>query len=423
MGRLLLWTTLLLVAAGAVVSLVAPEQARRWHDELVALAATATPQKASGSPKAQSKGPGQPAVVVASQPVVREIVEWDEYTARVEAVASVDIRARVSGYLNEVHFKDGQDVQEGDKLFTIDPRPFERALDQARAELEQAKTKAENAKLDVDRGKPLVERRVISEKVFDDRANVLRDAQAAIRVSEAKVRTAELDLSFTRVVAPISGRIGRALVTPGNYVTGGGTANTNSTALTSIVSQDPVHVYFDVNDNNFLKYKRLAEQGQRAGAGAQGAPVYAALADEKGFPHAGRLDFLDNRLDQSTATIRARGIFDNTSRVLSPGMFARVRLAGSARYTAIMLPDEAFATDQASKYVWVVGEDGMPSRRNVTLGPMQEGLRIVREGVRETDWVVIKGQQRVRPGQKVAPRKEPIKVSAAGDGPPIATKP
>lgn len=423
MRRLLLWSVLLLVAAGAALWLVAPDLAAGLRGQLAQALGGGPPQKVAGTPQGAAKGAAQPPTVVVSQPVVREIVEWDEYTARVEPIASVDIRARVSGYLTDVHFKDGQDVKEGDLLFTIDPRPFERALDQARAELEQASTKAENAKLDVDRGRPLVERRVISEKVFDDRSNVLRDALASIRVAEAKVKTAELDLSFTRVISPIPGRIGRALVTPGNYVSGGGSGNTNSTLLTTIVSQDPVHLYFDVSDNNFLKYKRLAEQGQKAGAGELGAPIYAALTDEKGFPHQGRLDFIDNRLDQGTATIRARGVFDNKARVLSPGMFARVRLAGSARYAAVMLPDEALATDQASKYVWVVGEDGQPQRRNVTLGPLMDTLRIVRDGVKAEDWVIVKGHQRVRPGQPVAPRKEPIKVSEGPGREPIATKP
>lgn len=422
MRRFIIWSLLLLAAAGAVATFAAPEATQDLWRQLAGAWGPSAPQKVSGVPQAQGKGPGQPPAVVVSQPLVRELVEWDEYTARVEPVASVDIRARVSGYLNSVHFKDGQDVKDGDQLFSIDPRPFERALDQARAELEQANTKAENAKLDVDRGRPLVERRVISEKVFDDRSNVLRDALAAIRVAEAKVKSAELDLSFTRITAPIPGRIGRALVTPGNYISGGGTANTNSTMLTTIVSQDPVHLYFDVSDNNYLKYKRLSEQGQKTGASDLGSPVYAALTDEKGFPHQGRLDFIDNRLDQGTATIRARGVFDNKARMLSPGMFARVRLAGSARYAALMLPDEAFATDQASKYVWVVSADQKPQRRNVTLGPLMDGLRIVRDGVKPEDWVIVKGHQRVRPGQPVAPRKEPIKVSAAGTE-PVAAKP
>jgi len=422
MRRVFLWSLLSAAAVAAAGATLAPQFAAQVWEQVVAVGGSVSPQRVSGNPQVPPRAGAPAPSVVVSQPVVREIVEWDEYTARVDAVATVDIRARVSGYLTDVQFKDGQEVKEGDLLFIIDPRPFERAIDQAKAELEQANTKAENAKLDVDRGRPLVERRVISEKVFDDRSSVLRDALASIRVAEAKLKTAELDLSFTRVTSPIAGRISRALVTPGNYVTGGGTTNTNSTPLTTIVSQEPVYVYFDVNENNFLKYKRLSALGQKAGTGELGAPIFAALPDEKGFQHEGRLDFIDNRLDQSTATIRARGIFDNKARLLAPGMFARVRLAGSARYAAVMLPDEAFGTDQVAKYVWVVGADEVPQRRNVTLGPLMDGLRVVRTGLKAADWVIIKGHQRVRPNLKVAPRREPINVTVAGEPAPIATK-
>lgn len=346
-----------------------------------------------------------------SKPVVREIVEWDEYTARLDAVEQVDVRARVGGYLNEVRFKDGDNVQQGDLLFVIDPRPFERVLDQARAELEAANTKANNARLDVDRGGPLVDRKVMSQKVFDDRESALRDALATIRVAEAKVKTAELDLSFTRVVSPLSGRISRSLVTPGNYISGG-TSNV-STLLTTIVRQDPIYVYFDVSENNYLKYKRLQEQGQKGGASALGAAVGVALSDEPGFKHTARLDFIDNRLDQATATIRVRALLENPKGLFTPGLFSRVRLAGTPPYQGILLPDEAILSDQASKFVYTVGEDGIAARKSVVLGPLVDKLRVVRSGVAADDWVVTKGLQRARPGLKLNPRREPIKVSDA----------
>jgi len=356
--------------------------------------------------------PTPPAVTV-SNPVQREIVEWDEYTGRFDAKATVEIRARVSGYLNEVRFKDGQLVKQGDVLFAIDPRPFERALEQAKAELFAATTKVENANLDVVRGKPLIESKIISDKTFDDRMALVRDAQAAVKVTEAKVKSAELDLSFATIAAPISGRIGRSLVTAGNWVSAGSVAG--ATLLTTIVSQDPIYIYFDVSENNYIKYKRLAERGVAAGAADIGALVEVALPDERGFPHKGQLDFLDNRLDAGTGTLRARAVLANKGGLFSPGLFGRVRVTGSAAFVALLLPDEAIGTDQTTKFVYVVKDDGAVERRNVRLGPLVEGLRVVREGVAGGDWVITRGLQRARPGLKVAPRREAIAVSKAPD--------
>jgi RND family efflux transporter MFP subunit len=357
-------------------------------------------------PQSKQAAPAPPPAVSVSLPVQREIVEWDEYTGRFDATETVEVRARVSGYLNEVRFKDGQQVKQGDVLFAIDPRPFERALEQARAELFAATTKAENANLDVARGQPLIERKIISDKTFDDRMSLLRDAQATVKVAEAKVKSAELDLSFAIIAAPISGRIGRTLVTAGNWV-GAGSAS-GATLLTTIVSQDPIYIYFDVNENNYIKYKRLAERGVKAGAADVGAPVEVALPDERGFPHKGLLDFLDNRLDQGTGTLRARAVLPNKAGLFSAGLFARVRVTGTPSYQALLLPDEAIGTDQTTKYVLVVGGDGIVARRNVKLGPMVEGLRVVREGVAAEDWVITRGLQRARPGSKVEPKRVAI---------------
>ncbi len=381
----------------------------------LALLACDRPQADQSKAKAPP-APPPPAVTIA-KPLAQEIVEWDEYTARFDAVEQVDVRARVSGYLMEVGFKDGQLVKKGDLLYVIDARPFERAVEQARAELQQAKTKAENAMLDVERGKPLLERRVMSEKNFDDRANVHREAQAAVKVAEAKVATAELDLSFTRIAAPIAGRIGRSAQSAGNWVAAGGAAN--STLLTSIVTQDPIHIYFDVSENNHIRYMRLAAKGETAG-NVIGAPVEVALPDEKEFRLKGALDFVDNRLDQGTATLRARAIVENKDQLLKPGMFARVRIAGSAKYQAVLVPDEAIGTDQANKFVLVVAEDNGVARRPVTLGPLHAGLRIVRQGLKPDDWIITKGTQRVRPGGKVAPTKSEVKAAAATPVPPPA---
>lgn len=367
-------------------------------------------------PQASPKTVAPAPVVSVAQPLQREMVEWDEYTGRFDAVQTVEIRARVSGYLNEVRFKDGQLVKHGDVLFAIDPRPFERALEQAKAELFAATTKVENANLDVARGQPLIERKIISDKTFDDRMSLLRDAQAAVKVSEAKVKSAELDLSFATMSAPISGRISRTLVTAGNWISAGSVSG--ATVLTTIVSQDPIHIYFDVSENNYIKYKRLAARGVSAGAAEVGAAVEVALPDETGFPHKGKLDFLDNRLDQGTGTLRARAVLSNKSDLFSPGLFARVRVTGTPSYAALLLPDEALATDQTQKYVYVVADDGIVSRRNVVLGPLEAGLRVVREGLSSKDWVVVRGLQRARPGIKVERKQMSIALSPS----PAATK-
>jgi RND family efflux transporter MFP subunit len=371
--------------------------------------------------QAQAKAPAALPSVSVSQPAQREVIDWDEYTARFDAVEYVEIRTRVSGYLTEVAFKDGQEVKKGDKLFIVDPRPFERALEQAEAELFAARTKVDNANLDVDRGKPLVETRVISAKTFDDRMNLLREAQAAVRVAEAKVKSAELDLSFTTITSPITGRISRTLVTAGNWISAGSVSGT--TLLTTIVSENPIYLYFDVNENNYLKYKRLTEQGINGSAAELGASVEIALPDDKGFPYKAQLNFLDNRLDQGTGTLRARALVKNDNRLFSPGMFARVRIAGSPAYSALLLPESAIGTDQISKYVLVVGEDGTVVRRNVTLGPFIDGrMRVVREGIAASDWVVTNGLQRARPGSKVEPKRVALTVSEAQPLPPVVTK-
>ena len=361
----------------------------------------------------QAKGGGgeQRAAVSVSQPLQRRIVDWDEYTGRFDAVETVEVRARVSGYLTDVHFKDGQQVKQGDLLYEIDPRPFEHTLEQARAELLQAQTRVDNANLDVVRGKPLLERRIISEKTFDDRENLVREAQAQVKVAEAKIKTAELDLSFARIVSPITGRISRSMVTAGNWVSAGGTSN--STMLTTIVSQDPIYIYFDVSENNYIKYKRLAERGEGAGAADLGSTVELAMPDERGFPHKAKLDFLDNRLDQGTGTLRARAVLANQAGFFAPGMFARVRVTGTPVYPALLLPDEAIGTDQTNKYVYVVADTGLVSRRNIQLGALVDGLRVVRDGLADGDWVITKGLHRARPGQTVTPNRVPITVSSS----------
>ena len=409
--------TLILAAAAAIVAL-GPLTGKSVQEGISGLGDNARSAIAAlfnfGPSATKPKGstpPPAPELTV-SQPIARDVIEWDEYLGRFDAVEEVKMQARVSGYLTNVNFTDGQNVNVGDLLFTIDPRPFERALEQAKAQLDQTKVQVSNAALDVDRGRPLLKREIISRKTFDDRENLVREAEAAVKVAEARVNTAELELSFTRVLAPISGRIGRALVTPGNFVSGGGT-DSGSTILTTIVTQDPIYIYFDVSENNALKYQRLAGASSNGGSGLVGAAVGIGLPDEEGFPHDGKLDFLDNRLDVGTGTLRARAVVPNVTGLLSPGMFARVRLQGSPEYEAVLLLDEAIGTDQTSRYVWVVGADDVPVRKTVKLGPIIDGLRVIRKGVEPDDWVVTKGQQRIRPNMKIVPKKTPLQVSQA----------
>jgi multidrug efflux system membrane fusion protein len=411
-------TTILALFAVALVAAAVPLSGRSWTSVLESvrggvsglmsgLSAANTPISKGSGGGAPQQGP--PPNVTVSQPAVRPIVEWDEFAGRFDAVDSVEIRARVFGYLTAVHFKDGQHVEKGDLLFEIDPRPFERAVALARAELSQAQVKVENARLDVDRAKPLLERRVVSEKAYDDRANILRDAEAAVKVFEARLQSAELDLSYARITAPVSGRIGRSIVTVGNLVSGGG-ANTTTT-LTTIVSQDPIYLYFDVSENDAIKYRRLAGIDGRDSTGVLGASVEIALNGDPSYPHKGVVDFVDNRLDASTGTLRLRARVENKDGLFKPGMFARVRVQASPRYDAVLLPDAAIGADQASRYALVVGDDQVPQRRAVKLGPLFEGLRVVREGVSGDDWVIVNGLARIRPGQKVTPRREQLKVS------------
>jgi RND family efflux transporter MFP subunit len=369
------------------------------------------------APTATTAPAQPPSSVTLSQPLRREIIEWDETTGRFDAVATVDLKARVNGYLQAVLFKDGQDVAKGDPLFLIDPRPYERVLAQAQAELAQAQTKIANAGLDVERGRPLLQRKVLSEKVFDDRESVQREAESLARIAEAKVQAAQLDLTYTQIVAPVAGRIGRTLVTPGNYIGGaGGSAASSATTLATIVSQDPIYAYFDMTEADALKYKRLAASQTTAAAKAD-TRVEAALPDDTGYPHVGRIDFVDNRLDGATGSLRARAVFENKDRLFTPGQFVKLRLQGSANAVATLVPDEAIGSDQGNRYVVVVGADDIPTRRAVVLGPVVEGLRVVRSGVTADDWIVIKGLTRVRPGQKVAPKREPLKLSLGADAP------
>src|ERR1700704_1306269 len=358
----------------------------------------------------QAAAPPPPKVTVA-KPVKRTIVDQDEHVGRFVAVDSVEMRARVSGYLDKVHFQDGQIVKQGDLLFTIDKRPFQNTLDQARANLELAKSNVLFAQSDLARGQQLLRDRTISEQIFEQRAQASRNAQAAVAANEAMVRQAELDLEFTELKAPITGRIGDRRVTPGNLVTGGTGGAT--TLLAIIVSTDPIRLEFTFDEASLLRYERLARGGKPDGAGRGAASVRLKLIDEKDFSHEGRMDFIDNVIDRSTGTIRARAQFVNSDGLFTPGMFARVQVPASAAYPAGLVPDAAIGTEQVRKFVYVVDQDGIARQHFVTLGEVVDDLRVIKEGVSADDRVVVNGLMRVRPGQKVTPEDQETPPQAA----------
>lgn len=341
--------------------------------------------------------PPPPAVTV-NRPVARDVVEWDEYQGRMDAVAMVDVRARVTGYLDSVNFKDGAEVKKGDLLFVIDQRPYQADLDRAEAGLKEAQTKFELASNDFVRGQRLLKARAISEEEADARSNAERTSSAAIQSATAALEMAQLNMEYTRVTAPVSGRIGRKLITEGNLVNGG---QGESTLLTTIVSLDPIYCYFDADERAILKYQRLAREG-KGGNIRDGKMICALeLAGETNFPHQGVLDFVDNQVDPTTGTLRVRGVFPNPDHILQPGFFARIRVPGSAKYPALLIPDEAVGTDQGQKFVFTVNDQNAVEYKIVNLGPLIDGLRVVRDGIAPNDSVIVNGLMSVRPGIKV----------------------
>jgi membrane fusion protein, multidrug efflux system len=354
---------------------------------LAAVAAAAVLGLLSGCDSAAQPDstPPPPAVSVA-EVLVRDVTLWDEFTGHIAAAESVALRPRVSGYIERVDYVEGGTVEEGDVLFTIDQRPYRAALEQARAELARAETQAELARSELARAGRLAESRAISAEEYDQRRAGARQAEAHVRAARAAVDKAALDLEFTEVRAPIAGRAGRAEVTAGNL------AQADVTLLTTIVSLDPVHVYFDGDERTYLRYQAMARNGERPNGRN---PVRVALAGESDFPHAGVLDFMDNQVDASTGTIRARAVLSNADGTFTPGLFARVQLLGSGTFRALLVDDKAILTDQDRKYVYVLSEDGRALRRDVRVGRMVEGLRVVEAGLEPGDRVVVHGVQRV----------------------------
>ncbi len=339
-----------------------------------------------------------PMPVTVAKPLIKKITEWDEYTGRFEATNRVEIRARVSGFLESIHFKDGDLVNKGDLLFVIDPRPFEAQLDVAKASLEAAKTRVNLAEREFNRAESLLKRNNISRETFDQRQAELATAKSTVLSAQAQIRIAKLNLEFTEVKAPISGRISDARADVGNLVEGG---SAQSTLLTTLVSIDPILFTFSASEAEFLKYSRLDATGRRDSSREKANPVFVRLMDEDSFTREGRMNFVDNELSPNTGTIRAQAVFENSSGFLVPGVFGRLRLIGSDEYEAVLIPDAAVVSDQSKKMVLIVDAEGNVKAAPVDMGPLYEGLRVIRGGVGPDDRIVVKGIQRARPGGKV----------------------
>jgi RND family efflux transporter MFP subunit len=350
------------------------------------------------SSRLRAQGAPPPPPVTVAKPIVKDVEEWDEFIGRFEAVDQVDIRSRVSGYLDKVEFVDGAMVKAGDRLFVIDQRPYWTAYQQAEADLKSSKARLDFAQTDLERAESLRKSGNVSEQIFDQRRQSLLTARAEVDRDQATLNRAKLDMEYTEIKAPIAGRISRRLVSVGNLV------NANETLLTNIVTMDPIYFYFDIDERSYLDYLSAGLNGTRASEEMGNA--FVALTNER-IPlptRKGRLDFLDNRLDQASGTIRGRAVFANKDGDLTPGLFGRIRVLGAAMHRGVLLPEEAFATDQDKRIVYVVGPDNKVSTKQVRMGPHIDGYRVVREGLDGSETVVINGLMRVRPGAVVDPK-------------------
>jgi RND family efflux transporter MFP subunit len=369
-----------------------------------AVIALATLVAACGEGQKQAGVPPPPSVTVA-KPIKRTVFDFDEYVGRFTAINSVEVRARVSGYLDGIHFKDGQLVKQGDLLFTIDKRQFQFTLDQARANLQTAKSNLAYTESDLNRGRELVGQKTITEQIFEQRAQAFRNAQASVAGAEAAVQQAELDLQFTELRAPVDGRIGDRRVSVGNLVTGGTSGTT--TLLATIVSINPIYFEFTFDEASFLRYERMAKDGADIASRNAGVQVALKLIDENDFDHEGHMDFVDNVIDRSTGTIRGRAVLANPNGFFTPGMFARVRVPASPPYEGLLLPDVAIGTEQARKFVLTVNADNTVVQKYVTLGQTtKDNLRVIKDGIGPDDRIIVNGLLRARPGQKVTPQEQ-----------------
>jgi membrane fusion protein, multidrug efflux system len=365
---------------------------------------------AACSKTAAQQGPPPPPQVAVAPVIERDVTEWDEFTGRLQAVDSVEVRPRVSGFVSAVRFSEGAMVRKGDLLFQIDPRPFQAEVDRLQAELTRARATVDRANSELARAERLHRENAIANEERDRRASFAQESAAQVAAVEAALRAAALNLEFTHVTAPINGRVGRAIVTEGNLVSSG---PGEATLLTTVVSLDPVYAYFDADEQIYLKYTG----GPARNRGAIDRHITMALANEDGYPRQGTLDFLDNQLDGATGTIRARAVFRNTDGQLTPGLFVRLRLAGAGSYRGLLIQDRAVGTDLSKKFVYVVTPKQEIEYRPVTVGPIVQGLRVVRSGLKAGEAVVVNGLQRIRPGVQVKAVPDEVPASEPGGQP------
>ena len=352
--------------------------------------------------------------VSVSQVLVKRVNDWDEFTGRLQAVESVEIRPRVSGYIDKVAFTEGTIVKPGALLFVIDPRPYKADYDRAAAEVKRNRSALALARVELERVKHLKESGAVSAEELDERESSVSQVEANVAAAEASFATAALNLSFTQVTSPIAGRVSRAEVTRGNLVMGG---NNGGTLLSSVVSMDPIYLYFDSDEQTYLRYMEMARSGERPSSRDAPNPVRIGLANEEGFPHAGTVDFVDNQLNPQTGTLRVRAILHNSDGVYTPGLFARVQLLGRGEYSAILIEDRAVNTDQNQKYVFLLGANNQIEYRRVEIGRVIDGLRVVHEGLKADDVVVVNGAQRVHPGITVTPQRVAMTPDQSGTSP------
>ncbi|HAV73241.1 efflux transporter periplasmic adaptor subunit [Stenotrophomonas maltophilia] len=384
----------------------------------VSILAAAVLTACSGS-HAEEAGMPPPPSVSAAPVLVKQVSQWDDFSGRVEAVESVELRPRVSGYIDKVNYVEGQEVKKGDVLFTIDARSYRAELDRATAELNRARTQAQVSRSEADRARRLSDQQAISTETWEQRRAVSEQALAQVQAAQAAVDAARLNMEFTQVRAPINGRAGRAMVTAGNLVTAGDSAS----VLTTLVSLDKVHVYFDADEGTFLRYAQMARKGERPSERDSELPVKVGLSGEDGYPHEGKVDFLDNQVTRSTGTIRVRALLDNADRAFTPGLFARVQLLGSGQFQAMLIDDKAVLTDQDRKFVYVVDKDNKAQRRDIQLGRNADGLRIVEQGLKAGDRVIIDGVQKVfMPGMPVQAKAVAMQPVAAPVAAPAVAK-
>jgi len=388
---------------------VTPELVRLLLVTALAIAAAA----GTGCKKSNASAPPPPPAVTVATVEQQELVEWDEFTGRTEAVEMVEVRPRVSGHIQEVSFQSGQLVKKGDVLFVIDPRWHQAEFDGKQANYQQARIRLENAEREAARTAQLLEKKAISTEDADARQSRFNEAKAALLAAEAARNTAKLDLEFTEIRSPIDGRVSRALVTTGNYVSG---VAGSGTVLTTIVSVDPIYVYADVDENSLLKINALMRARNLASNGDGKTPVELQLADENVFPHQGHIESFDNRVDAQTGSILLRAVFPNPEGRIVPGLFARIRMPGSGKYPALLVDERAIGTDQAQKFVLTLTSTNTVEYRPVKLGPSLNGKRLVRSGLQAGEKIVVNGLQRVRPGMSVTPQE----AIANAEGPKVA---